>query len=228
MSDSAPDPFAPSAPAEASPAVRAHTHASAAKSRRAWVVLLVVMALSIAADLWSKSAAFKYIGDVPIVVEREAVLAVAADNPRQIGRLVPPHDVITVVPHALELTLVLNPGAVFGIGPGQRMFFVGFTLVAMGFGLWMFARWTGPRDHWAHAGIALVLGGGLGNLYDRLAYGCVRDFLHPLPGVKWPFGLRPFGGNGEFWPYVSNVADAFLLIGIAILLVFLWRGPKTR
>jgi len=196
-------------------------------SARAWGVLLIVVSLSIAADLWSKAAAFARIADVPVVVQRAAVLAVGADNPRHIGRLVPPHDAVTVVPRLLDLTLVLNPGAVFGIGPGQRYFFVGFTLVAIAFGLWMFARWTGPRDHWAHAGIGLVLGGGLGNLYDRLTYGCVRDFLHPLPGWKWPFGLRPFGGTGELWPYVSNAADAFLLVGIAVLLVFLWRGPKV-
>lgn len=203
-----------------------HRPPSPAKSPRAWLVLLCVVAFSIVADLWSKAAAFKHIAPVPVVVERDAVLSLAADNPRQIGRLVPPHDPITVVPHVLDLTLVLNPGAVFGIGPGQRGFFVAFTVIAIAFGLWMFARWTTPKDHWAHAGIALVLGGGLGNLYDRLAYGCVRDFLHPLPGIKWPFGLRPLGGNGELWPYVSNVADAFLLIGIGILLIFLWRGPR--
>lgn len=232
------DPAVPStaaAPADA-PAAPAPTSAtphpprrhgpSAAKSVRAWVVLFLVVALSIGADLWSKAAAFERIADVPVVVEREAVLALAAENPRQIGRLVPPHNAVTVVPHVLDLTLVLNPGAVFGIGPGQRGFFIAFTCIAIAFGLWMFARWTHPRDHWAHAGIGLVLGGGLGNLYDRLVYGCVRDFLHPLPGVRWPFGLRPFGANGELWPYVSNVADAFLLIGIATLLVFLWRGPK--
>jgi signal peptidase II len=202
------------------------TPRSAAGSARAWGVLLIVAALSIGADLWSKSVAFATIADAPVVVERDAVLRLGADNPRMIGRLVPPHDAITVIPHVLDLTLVLNPGAVFGIGPGQRGFFVAFTLFAIGFGMWMFARWTGPKDHWAHAGIALVLGGGLGNLYDRLVYGCVRDFLHPLPGAKWPMGLHPFGSSGDLWPYVSNVADALLLAGIGILLVFLWRGPK--
>ena len=229
------DPSTASAPTAAPPAPPTsptlptpHRHGpSAARSLRAWVVLVLVVLLSIGADLWSKSVAFERIADVPVVVEREAVLALAADNPRQIGRLVPPHNPVTVVPSVLELTLVLNPGAVFGIGPGQRGFFIAFTCIAIAFGLWMFARWTHRRDHWAHAGIGLVLGGGLGNLYDRLAYGCVRDFLHPLPGVRWPFGLRPLGANGELWPYVSNVADAFLLIGIAILLVFLWRGPKA-
>jgi signal peptidase II len=200
---------------------------SAARSPRAWTVLLLVVVASIVADLWTKYAAFERIAGFPVVVERERVLAVAADNPRLIGRLVPPHDPVVVVPKFFELTLVLNPGAVFGIGAGQRAFFIGFTALAIVFGLWMFARWTGPRDHWAHAGIGLVLGGGLGNLYDRLVYACVRDFLHPLPGVKWPFGLRPFGGNGELWPYVSNVADALLLLGIGVLLVFLWRGPKA-
>jgi lipoprotein signal peptidase len=67
------------------------------------------------------------------------------------------------------------------------------------------------------------MGGGLGNLYDRLALGCVRDFLHPLPGLKFPGGWKPLGGDGQIWPYVSNIADLLLLIGIAMLLLFLWR-----
>jgi signal peptidase II len=94
--------------------------------------------------------------------------------------------------------------------------------------MWMFAKWTRSRDTLAHASIGLLLGGGLGNLYDRLALGCVRDFLHPLPGLRWPGGWKPFGGDGQIWPYVSNVADLLLLIGIGLLLIFLWRRPHDH
>jgi signal peptidase II len=135
----------------------------------------------------------------------------------------------------LEFKLVLNVGAVFGAGPGKRALFIGVTVFAVLFGVFLFGWWTGPRDRMAHVGIGLLLAGGLGNLYDRLVYACVRDFIHPLPGVRLPFGWRYPSGEDQVWPYVSNVADKWLLIGIAILLVHAWRmggqehkkGPAT-
>lgn len=221
-----PPPASPASPQFAAPD-RARP-SGAGRCGRAWTVLLLTTLLALAADLGSKWLAFRTVAGVPVEVRREEVMAVAAADPRAVGSLIPPHPPVVVVPHLLEFTLVLNPGAVFGMGPGQRWFFIGFTAVALAFGFWMFAKWTRPRDHAAHVGIGLLIGGGLGNLYDRLVHGVVRDFLHPLPGVKWPFGLRPLGGNGEIWPYVSNVADAFLLIGIAILLVYLWRRERSE
>lgn len=215
MSEPNPQPAAAGAAAPAQPPTW--------KSRRAWVVLLVALLGSLAADLGSKALAFRYVAGRPVHVSRSDVLSVG--DPRLTNALIPAHPPVVVVPNVLDFTLVLNPGAVFGTGPGWRWFFVGFTVVAIGFAGLMFARWSGPRDHWVHAGIGMLVGGGLGNLYDRLVYACVRDFLHPLPGVKWPFGLRLLGRD-EIWPYVSNVADALLLVGIGILLVFLWRSDR--
>lgn len=193
--------------------------------RAAWVTLLTVIMLSIAVDLVSKHLAFDYVADRPVVVDRAHVLAVSASDPRLVNTLVPTHPPVVVVPRVLQFTLVLNPGAVFGIGPGQRWFFIAFTVVALTFGLLMFAKWTTPKDRWAHAAIGLLIGGGLGNLYDRLVYGCVRDFIHPLPDWNWPGGMT-IRGNTAVWPYVSNVADLLLLIGIAMLLVHLWRKDR--
>jgi signal peptidase II len=193
----------------------------------AWITLLAVTLLSIAVDLVSKHLAFYYVADKPLVVERAHVMAVSSADPRMVNSLVPRHEPVVVIPDLLHFTLVLNPGAVFGIGPGQRWFFIAFTVVALAFGLLMFAKWTTARDRWAHAAIGLLIGGGLGNLYDRLVYGCVRDFIHPLPDWKWPGGFS-VRGNTAIWPYVSNVADLLLLIGIAILLVHLWRKDRSE
>jgi signal peptidase II len=196
----------------------------AARSLRAWVVLLVVAAGALAVDLGSKAVAFRTIAGAPVEVRRERVLA-AWEHGQSLSTLIPYHKPITVIPHVLDLSLVLNPGAVFGMGAGRRWFFVAFTGGALALAFWMFASWTRSREHVAHAAIALLIAGGLGNLYDRIVYACVRDFLHPLPGVMMP------GTQRELWPYVSNVADLWLLVGIAVLMVYLWRkgdGAKRR
>jgi signal peptidase II len=194
--------------------------AVAPPGRPAWVLLLATVAAGLVSDLASKWAAFRFIADVPARVERSAVLA--SDR---LSELLPPHDPVVIVPRVLNLTLVLNPGAVFGMGAGQRWLFIGFTAFAVFFALWVFLRWTTARDRVAHAALGLLLAGGLGNLYDRLVFGCVRDFLHPLPGVRLPMGLKWPNGSDEVWPYVSNIADLWLIIGIAALLVFSWRKP---
>lgn len=185
-------------------------------------MLAIVVALGTAVDLISKRAAFRHIAEHPVSIERERVLSL---EPGRISELIPAHEPVVVIPHLLRFELVLNPGAVFGVGPGQRVFFVVFTLAALAFGLWVFARWT-RADQWgAHASVGLIMAGGLGNLYDRVVYGCVRDFLHPLPTAPLPFGLKWPGGSEQLWPWVSNVADAFLLVGIGGLIIALWRDP---
>ena len=187
---------------------------------RAWIVLILVTAFGLFADLASKHWAFRSLGPRPVEIRRADVLR--ADD---LGSLIPFPARREIVPGLLDFTLVLNPGAVFGMGAGKRVFFIAFTCAAVGFALWMFARWTTRRDVLSHVAIALVLSGGLGNLYDRLTFACVRDFIHPLPGMLLPFGWSwPWGGR-EIWPYVSNVADLWLLVGIAILLVVMLRSP---
>lgn len=191
--------------------------APAWRSGGAWAVMLAVLALGLATDLGSKWAAFRYMSDRPVVVERENVLS--SDDLSWLLPQPPPR--VTIVPKALDLTLVLNRGAVFGMGAGRRWFFIAFTAGAIVFALWMFGAWTTTRSRMAHVAIGLLLAGGLGNLYDRLVYACVRDFLHPLPGVKWP-------GGADVWPYVSNIADLWLLVGIGILMGYLWKGGKRE
>jgi signal peptidase II len=190
--------------------------------RNAWLLLLAVVVLGTAIDLASKTIAFNTLADAPVAIDRRAVI-----DATELQALLPRHEPTTIIPHVLDLQLVLNPGAVFGIGAGKRVFFIIATTLAIGFALWMFVRWTGPRDRLAHAAIGLVIAGGLGNLYDRVRFACVRDFLHPLPNVHYPFGISTPWSGREIWPYVSNLADLWLIIGVAILVAFLWRGPHA-
>lgn len=214
------------------------------KSRRAWIVLLVVTVFGVASDLATKTIAFRTVGPQPALSDAvdRALLSgrfgdaarAAKDFRERVGgsgflsSLVAPGSTVRVIPNVLELSLVYNHGAVFGIGAGKRWAFILFTFGALAFALWMFGWWTGPRDRWAHAAIGLLIAGGLGNLYDRLVYACVRDFIHPLPGVKLPFGWTLPSGERDLWPYVSNLADLWLIVGIGVLMVSLFRHPHPR
>lgn len=201
---------------------QSQTHSNkSTRSVRAWTVLLLTSIIGLIADLWSKGYAFSHVTQTPILITREEVLGA-----EDLWRLIPPHEPTNVLNNLLEFTLVLNPGAVFGIGAGQRWFFVVFTIIAVVIALVLFVRWTVAKDWMAHAGFGLIIAGGIGNLYDRLVFACVRDFIHPFPGVKLPFGLSWPGGNNELWPYVSNVADAFLIVGIGMLMIHAWRMPN--
>ena len=194
---------------------------STLRSPGAWGVLLTTIVAGTAVDLVTKSLAFQRVAGAPVAIERERVIA----STGHLYDLIPAHEPVRAVGDLLHLTLVLNPGAVFGIGAGKRWFFVAFTLGAIVVGLWLFASWTRPKNRWAHGAIWLVLAGGLGNLYDRLVYACVRDFLHPLPLAKLPFGITWPGGKNDLWPYVSNVADLYLIVGVAILML---HSLRTR
>ena len=197
------------------------------RSRRAWIVLIVATTLALALDLASKSVAFEHVADRPVTVDRQQVLTQMAKDVRGLQILVPVHKTITAIPKLLEFKLVLNGGAVFGSGQGKRWFFIGFTGVALLFAIYLFAKWTRANETWSHIAIGLIISGGLGNLYDRLSFACVRDFIHPLPGVEFPFGITLPGGRTEVWPYVSNVADAALLLGIIFLLIRIWRDDAS-
>ena len=199
-----------------SEACKAHDGA-AWTSRRAWSIFVVVAILGTGADLASKWWAFRSIADAPVRILRSEVLATT-----DLSTLIPSHEPDVVVPGVLELTLVLNSGAVFGLGAGARWFFVVFTVGAIAFVTWAFATQTRERDTMVHVSSGLLIAGGIGNLYDRLLFACVRDFLHPLPHAT-----IPFSSGRALWPYVSNIADAFLIIGIAGLLLFSFvRGGK--
>lgn len=195
--------------------------------RRSWVILLVVAIIGLGVDLGTKYWAFRSIADRPVTITREQVLAQTAIDPGSLMNLIPPHRPIG--PHGIfQFHLVLNNGAVFGAGQGKRWMFIGFTIAVLGIALYSFGRWGERRSIATPLAVGLVVAGGLGNLYDRVVYACVRDFLHPLAGVRLPFGLRWPHGSPDLWPYVSNVADAFLLVGIFILVVKMWRADNAK
>lgn len=106
-----------------------------------------------------------------------------------------------------QLTYLRNHGAAFSFlseaGGWQRWFFIGLSVSAsIGISIWL-KRLTAARQHEAIAW-SLVLGGALGNLIDRIAYGYVIDFLDVFYH-EW------------HWP-AFNVADSAITLGVLYLL----------
>jgi signal peptidase II len=190
----------------------------AGRSLRSWMLMVGVASVGLILDLTTKYWSFRTIAGKPVELRYEEV----AGNP---GYRLPWHDGVQALPFdLLDFRLVLNHGAVFGVGQNQQRLFVAFTAIAATVALIFFARWT-RRSAWtAHIAIGMILAGGFGNLYDRVVYGAVRDFLHMLPRWNLPFGMRwPKNPTGEVFPWIFNIADVLLLMGMAIFMIYAYR-----
>lgn len=123
-----------------------------------------------------------------------------------------------VVDGLFHLTYLRNPGAAFSFLAGasegfRRPFFVAVTFVALVAIVVIVKRLPRGRP-FALCALALVFGGAVGNLIDRLRWGEVVDFLD-------------FFWRGHHWP-PFNVADAAITVGMAILILEELFGAKAR
>ena len=119
------------------------------------------------------------------------------------------YESVSIVPGFLNLTHVQNTGAAFGIlnrvdFPLKTPVLIGLAIVALvSIGVYSMGLPAGQRL--ARFGLAVVLGGAIGNLIDRVRTGHVLDFVD----VYW----RDY----HFWAF--NVADAAITIGVALLIL---------
>ena len=105
----------------------------------------------------------------------------------------------------LDLTLVWNRGISLGMfqadGNTGRYFLIALTgAISIFIAVWLFRS----TEKILKIGLGLVLGGAMGNIWDRIEYGAVADFLHFFVG-NWSF-------------YIFNVADAAITVGVILLL----------
>ena len=190
------------------------------RSPTAWVLLLVTFGVAVGFDLWTKDWAFRTVAGEPMVLQYEQI----AGHPEY--RL-PWHAGVPAIPgDLLDFHLVLNHGAVFGIGQGRGAVFVVFTVVAVLTALVIFGRYTSARSWVSHLGIALVLAGGIGNMWDRLTVGAVRDFMHLFPRRTLPWNLHWPGGGNEWFPWVFNAADVELIVGMCLLMLAIHMNER--
>jgi signal peptidase II len=123
-----------------------------------------------------------------------------------------PHTPHEVVGDVVRFTLGYNPGAAFGmnVGDASRAVFTTLTLLAL-IALGAMYRTT-PADRRVEiAALALITGGAVGNLVDRIRAGPVVDFID--------VGI----GSVRFWTF--NLADAGITIGAVLLAVSFLRSP---
>jgi lipoprotein signal peptidase len=98
----------------------------------------------------------------------------------------------------------VNTGALFGMGRDANLLFAVVSVVAAVAILAWSLRPAVRHDRFLALALGLILAGTLGNLYDRVVFGGVRDFLHWYYLVDWP---------------VFNLADCCLVCGAFLLLV---------
>jgi signal peptidase II len=134
------------------------------------------------------------------------------------------YDTIVVIPDVFNIVHTRNRGAAFGMlssaPEGVRLtVLVGLAVVILGLIAWMLWQATEDktRGHWTNRlALALVLGGAVGNLWDRILRGSVTDFL------------QVFLGSYE-WPSF-NVADSGISVGavlMAVDLILAKRGERV-
>ena len=119
-----------------------------------------------------------------------------------------------LLPHRLQLVLAYNPSGAMGMlhdvpATARRAIFVSVSLLAVA-AIAEMARRSGPRQGTLRFGLALVLGGALGNLVDRIRAGVVVDFIDVV--------YAHTGGLERHW-HTFNVADVSICVGALLLLL---------
>jgi signal peptidase II len=169
----------------------AHAHPS-------YSFLIVLSLLTLAADLGTKTWAEHHLEGYPGTVE--------------------------VWPNHLTLILAKNRGGAWGLLQTtsesiRRPFFLLVSVAAIAFIMTLYRRLQ-PRQRTLKWGLPLVLGGALGNVFDRIRYGHVIDFIdaHVL-----------YKGIERHWP-TFNVADVAICIGVGLMAIDMFaskRGPSV-
>jgi len=169
---------------------------------------LLVTVIGLAVDLWTKVWAFKAL----------------AYNQKNLGGTVRVDSrTYELLPGWLHFHCTANEGAVFGIGQGNRWLFVVVSILAIAFLTYLFA--TSGRQRFYQVVLGMLLAGVLGNMYDRIFHGFVRDMIWILPHKTWPGWLTGRLPNWEWtrspiFPWIFNVADTLLCTGVALMLLY--------
>lgn len=120
---------------------------------------------------------------------------------------------VAVLPF-LDFTLIWNSGISYGLLSDQsqlaRFGLIGLSICIIGFLIYLLRSEHHP---WLRVGYALIIGGAIGNVIDRVIHGAVVDFIS-------------LHGFGYYW-YVFNLADIWITLGGAVVVLLSLRPAKT-
>ncbi|MEZ4363904.1 MAG: signal peptidase II [Kofleriaceae bacterium] len=175
-------------------------------SRKVWILFAIIALLSLGADqatkIWARDA-------LPVEPAGcEVPEAIAQGQCRGV--------VVSVIDGYWDWRLSMNHGSAFGLFSSQggaRIFLSVIGVLAVIGMLWLMHKSREDQRllHWA---LALVAGGAVGNLIDRIYFGVVTDF------VLWRYHTKE-------WP-VFNVADVVLVIGVGLMLIDTTREGRRE
>ena len=132
---------------------------------------------------------------IPTVLIADQVTKFAVKSTLRLGESWPAEGFI-------RLTHGSNTGTAFGLLPNQTLFLIFASIFAIGFLGYFYYAYARPRPLLRFA-IGLQFGGAFGNLFDRVVFGAVTDFID----VGW-------------WP-IFNIADSSICVGMATLIIVL-------
>lgn len=127
------------------------------------------------------------------------------------------HEQISVIGDFFLITSHRNSGAAFSILEGQRWFFISITIVVVCGIIWYMQKIRHSGSKVLRWGLGLILGGAIGNFWDRAMHGEVVDFL------QFNFGSYTFP--------IFNIADSGIVIGVGLVLldaIFMAKKEKDQ
>lgn len=123
-------------------------------------------------------------------------------------RYLTPYQPYPILPF-LDFTYTINRGVAFGLWVGGGSYLLVLTAICLALLIFM-ASFYAARSHWAASALTFIVGGALGNLWDRLRWGYVIDFI-----------------DFKIWP-VFNLADVWIVLGAFLLLGYgLWAHREV-
>lgn len=142
-----------------------------------------------------------------------------------------PGESTPVINNFFYLTLVENPGIAFGINPGPLFQDVILVItIITSLGLFAFLAFSKNSDFRIRISIALIFGGAIGNLFDRIFYGYIYDYAPLFQGKVVDFLdiklFKLFIFNNMLGNYVFNLADLSITAGVVVLIYLILRSNR--
>jgi signal peptidase II len=121
---------------------------------------------------------------------------------------------VILIPGLINILRSRNEGVVFGLFPGKTNVFIIFSIIAIAIIIYIYI--TSDKVLFvSNLALGLILAGAIGNLWDRIWYGHVRDFIDLHIGNKY------------HWP-TFNIADSLICIGISFMVFASFSTSKPR